>query len=371
MAAILNSVVGNSGKVSAFIQYCRKHGIEVLPPDVNKSEAKFSVENGKIRYGLGAIRNVGVNAVAAIVRGRREKPYTDLYDFVERVEIESINKRVVESLIKSGAMDLFEGYRTQKLAVYEGIMDSEANKRKTMVAGQMSLFGEDSIEPPRPALPKLAEMTQRLRLQYEKEMTGVYITGHPLDEYRAVLEKMPYNINILSGYAEEDDWEKYDRTPIALSGMIIETRMNTTKSNKLMCFITLEDLYGTIECLVFPRVYERVSRMIQNDAAVTLTGTLSLREDEEPKLLVDNIQPLETEQPKAQVKPKRFYIKVENRTLLPMVQNLLQAHPGQVPVRALIEGKIYDLPQNMAVEPTDMLIQSLENLLGAGTAKLA
>lgn len=371
MAAILNSVVGNSGKVSAFIQYCRKHAIEVLPPDVNRSEAKFSVEDGKIRYGLGAIRNVGINAVAAIVRGRQEKPYADLYDFVERVEIEAINKRVVESLIKSGAMDDFPGYRTQKLAIYEGVMDSEANKRKTMIAGQLSLFGEDSIEAPRSPLPKLAEMTQRLRLQYEKEMTGVYITGHPLDEYRAQLEKMPYNINILTEYAEEDDWEKYDRTPIALSGMIIETRMNTTKSNKLMCFITLEDLYGTMECLVFPRVYERVSRMIQNDAAVTITGTLSLREDEEPKLLVDNIHPLEMGGQTVQQKPKRLYIKVENRQLVPMVQNLLGAHAGSTPVRAVIEGKIYDLPASLCVQPNDVLIQSLENLLGAGTAKLA
>jgi len=371
MAAILNSVVGNSGKVSAFIQYCRKHGIEVLPPDVNRSEAKFSVENGKIRYGLGAIRNVGVNAVAAIVRGRQEKPYTDLYDFVERVELEAINKRVVESLIKAGAMDDFPGYRTQKLAVYESVMDSQANLRKNMVAGQISLFGEDTFEAPRPELPKLAEMTQRLRLQFEKEMTGVYITGHPLNEYRAQLEKMPYNVNILAEYAEEEDWEKYDRTPIALSGMIIETRMNTTKSNKLMCFITLEDLYGTIECLVFPRVYERVSRMIQNDAAVTLTGTLSLREDEEPKLLVDNIQPLETGENTVKQRPKRLYIKVEDRKLVPMVQNLLAAHAGNVPVRAVIEGKIYDLPASHHVEPNEVLIQSLENLLGAGTAKLA
>lgn len=136
MAAILNSVKDNTTKVSAFIQYCRKHGIAVLPPNVNKSMSKFSVEEGKsIRYGLSAVRNVGVGAVQAILNGRKERPYKDLYDFAERVEIEAINKRVVESLIKSGAMDDFPGYRTQKLAMYESILDGEATRRKTMITG--------------------------------------------------------------------------------------------------------------------------------------------------------------------------------------------------------------------------------------------
>ena len=250
-------------------------------------------------------------------------------------------------------------------------MDSEVNRRKTMVAGQLSLFGEDTLSAPRPALPKLPEMSRRLLLQYEKEITGVYITGHPLDEYRDQLEKMPYNVHVITEYSEEEDWEKYDRMPIALSGMIIETRMNTTKSNKLMCFVTLEDLYGSIECLVFPRVYERVSRLIQVDAAVTLKGTLSLREDEAPKLLVDNLFPLEPEGQKPAARPQRFYVKVEDKALVPMMQNLLQTHTGPVPVRAVIEGRIYDLPAACAVQPGPELVAALEQLLGEGTAKLA
>ncbi len=368
MAAILNSVNGNPGKISGFIQYCRKHGIDVLPPDVNRSQAKFSVEGNSIRYGLGAVRNVGGNAVQAILHGRQDKPYRDLYDFVERVELESINKRVVESLIKAGAMDEFEGYRTQKLAIYESLMDAEQNKRKNMIAGQLSLFGDEGIEAP---LPKLGEMTRRLMLQFEKEMTGVYITGHPLDEYRDALEKMPYNLQIVNEYSEEENWEQYDRMPMALSGMIIETRMNTTKSNKLMCFVTLEDLYGSIECLVFPRVYERVSRLVQVDSTVTVRGALSLREDEAPKLIVDDIYPLQLDQQKATPRPRRFYIKVEDQKLMPMVQNLLTAHGGDTPVRAVIEGKVYELPAAFHVTCNDVLVKSLENLLGPGTAKLA
>ena len=372
MAAILNSVKDNTTKVSAFIQYCRKHGIAVLPPNVNKSMSKFSVEEGKsIRYGLSAVRNVGVGAVQAILNGRKERPYKDLYDFAERVEIEAINKRVVESLIKSGAMDDFPGYRTQKLAMYESILDGEATRRKTMITGQLSLFGDEGLEAPRPELPKIPEMSPKLLLQYEKEMTGVYITGHPLDEYRERLEKMPCSVQVLQEYAEDEDWEKFDRMNVTLGGMIIETRMNTTKANKLMCFITLEDLYGTIECLVFPRIYDRLARMIQNDTVVVIRGTLSLREDEEPKLLVEDIRPLDSAEsaPLAPERPKRLYLKIENRALTPMAQNLLREHPGSMVVRAVIQGTVYELP--LRVAPDGELIKALENLLGGGSVKIA
>ena len=372
MAAILNSVKDNTTKVSAFIQYCRKHGIAVLPPNVNKSMSKFSVEEGKsIRYGLSAVRNVGVGAVQAILNGRKERPYKDLYDFAERVEIEAINKRVVESLIKSGAMDDFPGYRTQKLAMYESILDGEATRRKTMITGQLSLFGDEGLEAPRPELPKIPEMSPKLLLQYEKEMTGVYITGHPLDEYRERLEKMPCSVQVLQEYAEDEEWEKFDRMNVTLGGMIIETRMNTTKANKLMCFITLEDLYGTIECLVFPRIYDRLARMIQNDTVVVIRGTLSLREDEEPKLLVEDIRPLDSAEsaPLAAERPKRLYLKIENRALTPMAQNLLREHPGSMVVRAVIQGTVYELP--LRVTPDGELIKALENLLGGGSVKIA
>ena len=372
MAAILNSVKDNTTKVSAFIQYCRKHGIAVLPPNVNKSMSKFSVEEGKsIRYGLSAVRNVGVGAVQAILNGRKERPYKDLYDFAERVEIEAINKRVVESLIKSGAMDDFPGYRTQKLAMYESILDGEATRRKTMITGQLSLFGDEGLEAPRPELPKIPEMSPKLLLQYEKEMTGVYITGHPLDEYRERLEKMPCSVQVLQEYAEDEEWEKFDRMNVTLGGMIIETRMNTTKANKLMCFITLEDLYGTIECLVFPRIFDRLARMIQNDTVVVIRGTLSLREDEEPKLLVEDIRPLDSADstPLAPERPKRLYLKIENRALTPMAQNLLREHPGSMVVRAVIQGTVYELP--LRVAPDGELIKALENLLGGGSVKIA
>ena len=220
-------------------------------------------------------------------------------------------------------------------------------------------------------LPKIPEMSPKLLLQYEKEMTGVYITGHPLDEYRERLEKMPCSVQVLQEYAEDEEWEKFDRMNVTLGGMIIETRMNTTKANKLMCFITLEDLYGTIECLVFPRIYDRLARMIQNDTVVVIRGTLSLREDEEPKLLVEDIRPLDSADsaPLAPERPKRLYLKIENRALTPMAQNLLREHPGSMVVRAVIQGTVYELP--LRVAPDGELIKALENLLGGGSVKIA
>ena len=315
---------------------------------------------------------MGAGAVRAIVEGRQDGDYRDLYDYVERVDYEALNKRVVESLIKAGAMDSLPGHRAQKLAVYESALDGEQGRRKSTIAGQISLFALEGVEAPRPRLPDLPELPQRALLQYEKEMTGVYITGHPLDEYRAVLEKQPFNVAMVEERAAEPDWEKYDRTPLALTGMAVQIRVSTTRNNKLMAFVTLEDLYGAMECLVFPKVYERLGGLLQEDAVLTMAGTLSLREDEAPKLLVESAHAVPA--PGAQAhreRPQRFYVKADDRTLLPLVQNLLRQHGGRTPVRAVIEGKVYDLPGAYFVDPDAALVDKLEGLLGAGTAKLA
>ena len=230
----------------------------------------------------------------------------------------------------AGAMDSLPGHRAQKLAVYESALDGEQGRRKSTIAGQISLFALEGVEAPRPRLPDLPELPQRALLQYEKEMTGVYITGHPLDEYRAVLEKQPFNVAMVEEMAAEPDWEKYDRTPLALTGMAVQIRVSTTRNNKLMAFVTLEDLYGAMECLVFPKVYERLGGLLQEDAVLTMAGTLSLREDEAPKLLVESAHAVPA--PGAQAhreRPQRFYVKVDDRTLLPLVQNLLRQHGGR------------------------------------------
>lgn len=321
MAALMNSVIGNEDKISQYIQYCRKHGISVLPPNVNSSKAGFSVElaDGKpaIRFGLNAVKTVGHPCVEAMMASRASQgPFRDLFDFCERMsaprtsasgKVESgtaINKRAVEALIKAGAFDHMivngtEVNRAQWLAVYESAMDSAASKRKHQVAGQLSLFDAmPDMELPELMLPDLPEPPMRLMLGMEKENTGVYISGHPLDEHRGVLEKLPYTIQEIKELKNEEEAEqRYDQMRVTLGGIIIASNTKVTRSGGLMAFMTLEDMTASIECLIFPRVLEQFGEFVATDRLVRISGKLSLREDEEPKLLADALSDISEEPP--------------------------------------------------------------------------
>lgn len=321
MAALMNSVIGNEDKISQYIQYCRKHGISVLPPNVNSSKAGFSVEiaDGKpaIRFGLNAVKTVGHPCVEAMMASRASQgAFRDLFDFCERMstprtsasgKVESgtaINKRAVEALIKAGAFDHMivngaEVNRAQWLAVYESAMDSAASKRKHQVAGQLSLFDAmPDMELPELMLPDLPEPPMRLMLGMEKENTGVYISGHPLDEHRDVLEKLPYTIQEIKELKNEEEAEqRYDQMRVTLGGIIIASNTKVTRSGGLMAFLTLEDMTASIECLVFPRVLEQFGELVATDRLVRISGKLSLREDEEPKLLADALSDISEEPP--------------------------------------------------------------------------
>ena len=321
MAALMNSVIGNEDKISQYIQYCRKHGISVLPPNVNSSKAGFSVElaDGKpaIRFGLNAVKTVGHPCVEAMMASRASQgAFRDLFDFCERMsaprtsasgKVESgtaINKRAVEALIKAGAFDHMivngsEVNRAQWLAVYESAMDSAASKRKHQVAGQLSLFDAmPDMELPELMLPDLPEPPMRLMLGMEKENTGVYISGHPLDEHRDVLEKLPYTIQEIKELKNEEEAEqRYDQMRVTLGGIIIASNTKVTRSGGLMAFLTLEDMTASIECLIFPRVLEQFGEFVATDRLVRISGKLSLREDEEPKLLADALSDISEEPP--------------------------------------------------------------------------
>ena len=321
MAALMNSVIGNEDKISQYIQYCRKHGISVLPPNVNSSKAGFSVEiaDGKpaIRFGLNAVKTVGHPCVEAMMASRASQgAFRDLFDFCERMstprtsasgKVESgtaINKRAVEALIKAGAFDHMivngaEVNRAQWLAVYESAMDSAASKRKHQVTGQLSLFDAiPDMELPELMLPDLPEPPMRLMLGMEKENTGVYISGHPLDEHRDVLEKLPYTIQEIKELKNEEEAEqRYDQMRVTLGGIIIASNTKVTRSGGLMAFLTLEDMTASIECLIFPRVLEQFGEFVATDRLVRISGKLSLREDEEPKLLADALSDISEEPP--------------------------------------------------------------------------
>ena len=298
MAALMNSMTTNTTKIAYYIQSLRKKGISVLPPDVNASQGMFSVDivDGVkcVRYGLAGIKNLGNTAIDDIVAEREANgPYTDLHDFITRNAGNSANKKAVESLIRAGAFDKLPGKRSQKLHVFEKAMDSANKQQKSVIAGQISLFdmGESVTRAPAPAFPDLKEFDKRVLLEMERETIGVFISGHPLDEYTQELSELKYNAGFLEELAERPDHGmEYDQKLVRMGGLIVEKKTKAVKSG-MMAFLQLEDMYGVTEVLVFPKIYERLSSALTTDEPVLLVGKLSVREDEATKLLLERCIP--------------------------------------------------------------------------------
>lgn len=415
MAAILNSVYGNPAKIAAYIQYCRSRGIAILPPDVNRSQWKFTVAKAPdgqlgILFGLGAVKTVGQGAVDAIIRERKHGAYRDIFDFCRRIDTSECNKRVVESLIKAGAFDGMGGNRPQLLAVFESAMDANSSLRKQTVDGQISLFdmafGGAPLVQENHTLPNLPDYPLRQRLALEKEIAGVYITGHPLDDYRDVLGKLPFSTADLDGLEErEDRGLSLDGQIVDMGGILTEVKGKATKKGAYMGFITLEDLTGQIECLVFPKVYERYQGMMAVDDLVVLHGRLSIREEEAPKLLVEKLIPLEawhpeesapaatmgqstarpvpppkrhaSEAPKltdaqaAAKAPRKLYLRL-NRPQMDAASSALALYPGSVPVYLHLPAEKMTLlaPKTGWCDASDGCLNRLNALLGAENVKL-
>ena len=350
MAALMNSMPGNTTKIAYYIQALRKRGIPVLPPDINHSQEKFSVDyfEGKkgVRFGLAGIKNLGHNAIAELVEEReRGGDYVDLYDFIDRNAARAINKKGVESLIRAGAFDRLPGRRSQKLHVFERAMDGASRQLKSVVAGQISLFdmGSSEVKAPPPPMPELPEFDKKTMLQMERETTGVYISGHPLDEYAKELASLEVNSRFLAELTEHPDHGmEYDQRVVRMGGLIAEKKMKAVKSGNMMAFVQLEDLYGVTEVLVFPKVYERVSAQLQADEAVVMTGKLSVREDEDAKLLLERVAPLrgaDNARPEPAYAPRRQNGAVQRKLYLKLspdqrseVLRILAETPGRIPV---------------------------------------
>ena len=417
MAAIMNSVYGNAQKIAGYIQYCRDHGIPILPPDVNISTWRFRTDasSGKpgIRFGLGAVKNVGHNAVEAIVHERGKEKYKDIFDFCRRVDTDSVNKRVVESLIRAGAFDGTGAKRAQLTSVYEQALETAAGRRKQNVTGQVSLFdlgGPVNVSSfAEEKLPPMEELPFRTLLAMEKEMTGVYITGHPLDEYAHLLSQLECNTAYVAELSERPDkGQAMDGMTVRMGGILADARGKATKKGAFMGFITLEDLTGQIEGLVFPKIYEKFSGVLKTDELVVLTGKLSIREDEEIKLLVDSVAPLmptgeeklpvianqtvrrvtqdepydpfplpfhQPEKPLtdaqlAKQAPMKLYLR-GSRQQLEQIKTVLPQYPGPVPVYVHIpEEKITLLtPKHLWCDGDEQVQQALESLLGMENIK--
>ena len=310
MAATLNSYLGNLDKIPIYIDECRRMNIEILKPDVNKSFTKFTVDNGKIRFGLGSIKNVGISVVDSIVSERNKNgKYKSFTDFCERIQEEAVNKKCIESLIKAGAFDEFGQTRSTLLASFEGIIDTIQNSAKRSFKGQVTMFDLTSMdsaekEEMKYSFIELKEYEDKELLSMEKEMLGIYISGHPLEKIREqIIQATNINTMQMKEIKEELDstgnTTKYkDGQNIKYAGIISSIKKKYTKSNKLMAFVSIEDLYGTAEIIVFESVYQNASNLLTTDNVVLVEGRLSIREDEDVKIVAREIKELKVEEKK-------------------------------------------------------------------------
>ncbi|MEG6613271.1 DNA polymerase III subunit alpha [Pseudoclostridium thermosuccinogenes] len=306
MAALLNSFLGSSEKVSQYVYECKTMNIDVLPPDINESNVRFTVVDGKIRFGLAAVKNVGESAVKAIIEERERKGcFKTFRDFCERVDGKDVNKRCVESLIKCGAFDSMKVYRSQLMAVYEKMLDGIQQDKKRNTDGQLSLFelsGEmGAMLVAQEDYPDIKEYPPKMLLSMEKEMLGLYISGHPLSEYeneikaQVTLYSSDLNENMPGDEVEfgmTDIRNISDGMPVIVGGIITGKKTKTTKNNNIMAFVTLEDNYGSMEIIVFPAVLERYASLLKEENIVLVHGRISVKEEEAPKIICDEVRPL-------------------------------------------------------------------------------
>ena len=290
MAALMTSVLDSAPKIAGYIAECKEMGIAVLPPDLNHSDDPFTVEGDSIRFGLGAVKNVGHNLIRSLVEKRNEDgPYQSMEDFFRRMDGGELNKRAVENFIKCGSMDCFGYHRSELLGVYDTMMDSVASSRKKNLEGQMGLFamleGEDQAVsvhiPPMKELPKADLMAM------EKETTGIYLTGHPMDDYRQYL-KGTHVVPIGDLMSEESRYE--DEQIISVAGIVQEFKMKTTRNNSVMAYLTVEDDTAALEMLAFSNVLNQYGGYLKENSAVVITGRLSLRDDKDPQIVVNRVR---------------------------------------------------------------------------------
>ena len=310
MAALMTSVIDFPNKVAEYILVCRQMGIKILPPDVNCGMYGFSVDNGAIRYGLSAIKSVGRPVIESLVREREENgQYRSLKDFMER-NSPQMNKRAVENFIKAGALDCLDGNRRQKMLVYQKISDNISQEKKNSLAGQMSLFDLVSEEDKKEfeiRMPDVEEFGKEELLGYEKEVLGIYLSGHPLENYREMMEK---TISAKTSDFQQDEETNLpkvmDGQKVIIGGMITDKTIKYTKNNKVMAFLTVEDLVGTVEVVVFPRDYEKSQQFLNEEGRVFIQGRVSAEDDRASKLILEKIRPFDN-------MPREIWIQFDNK----------------------------------------------------------
>jgi DNA polymerase-3 subunit alpha len=379
MAALMTSVLDSAVKISGYIAECKELGIPVLPPDINHSGDNFTVEGNAIRFGLGAVKNVGRGLIRSMAAKRAEGgPFRSLEDFLQRMGEGELNKRAVENFIKCGAMDSFGHHRSELLAVYDTMMDSIASSRKKNLEGQLGLFGmldeaDTAVSIP---IPQLPEISKADRMLMEKETTGIYLSGHPMDDYRSLLQGTHV---VPIGALMEEDNNYTDDQIVSVAGIVQSIKMKTTRNNSMMAYVTVEDDTAAIEMLAFSSVISQYGGYLRENAPVVITGRLSLRDDKEPQILINRARPMsdfseERPQQPQSVQPQiltgTLYLRLpsEEGNLFPKIRAILNMFPGDSPAVVYFADTKQRRGTRCALDAR--MIEELKNVLGEANVVL-
>ena len=407
MAALMTSVTGDANSISKYMRNCQEMGIQVLPPDVNESDKKFSVTDGKIRFGLSGVKNVGDGVIDAIIEARETKGIpSDIFRFIENLDVHKINKKAIESLIKAGALDCFDPNRAAHIGIYESLIESAQSSAKKNIEGQLSLFqlAADTMEESNVVnrLPAVKNFEKSVLLAQEKEMLGVYLTDHPLREFEEQIAKMTTVTaqDLADVMDSEENGSQHsfvrDGMQAVMAGIITGKKTLITKNNKMMAFLNIEDLYGAVEIVVFPNIYDRYSSILQEDAIISVTGSINFKEGEMPKLLAENIVDLRElkdaiPEDAAKDMPEKFgsgrfsakaarqpqgLIKiklpqgVDKDEILEQIRQVMRSHPGECQtIIYLPEGGSFRTDESLWVVPDRDFQQKITDLVGAENYK--
>ena len=374
MAALMTSVIDNTKKVSEYIYSCRQMGIPVLPPDINEGEGVFSAVNGNIRYGMYAIKSIGRPVVDTILEERHANgEYKTLQSFLERVASREVNKRAVENLIKAGACDGLDGNRQQMMNVYAVVMDNLASEKKKSMSGQMTLFDFASEEDKKDyeiKFPELEEYSKEIKLGFEKEVLGIYLSGHPLEDYEAKWRK---NISAVTADflldEETNEVKVKDNEVVIVGGMITEKTIKYTKNNKTMAFITLEDLVGTVEVIIFPKDYEKYHHLLNEDEKVFIRGRANVEEEKDGKIICEQIYSFDDTKRELwlQFETKEAFEEKEQQ-----LYEMLHDSDGKDSVVIYISSikAMKRLPESQNVCADMVIVNNLTNFLGKNNVKV-
>ncbi len=382
MAALMSSTMDNTDKTVGYIQDLKDMKLSLLPPDINKSFYCFSVEDGAIRFGLEAVKNIGRKFLISIEEEREKSgPFSDILNFIERMSGKDLNKRAVENLIKCGAFDCFGVYRSKLLAVYENLLSAVSDENKHNIEGQISLFEEADESALEIDYPNISEFSKKELLGYEKETMGLYLSGHPLEDYADHLKRFSKTtinkITSLVTVGEDGEYIVKQNAPIkdgdfvTIGGIISSRKNKTTKSNTQMAFLGFEDLTGSIEVIVFPKSYAKYTSFLLEDSIVLLKARVSVRDDEPVKLILDSVSPLDEN---VIFKNEVLYLRLspENESKWEEIKDILTKNQGDMPVRVFFEKtkKVLEVSRELFCKNSPSLLEALGSVIGEENVKI-